>query len=283
MNKEWWLVEAGEYVLGTLRGSERELFEKLLKSDPDAQTLVMYWERQFNQLDTVLTDNHDGSAVLPPSLWETIEARIRDEHASLTETPDLKAPNAALNVRRETLSEKTAIEPIVQSLKRKLRWWETIGALSLAACFALVAVLVTQWSSLTNDLNVDPSANTPDAYTIVSVLSASDGRQLWAIVADESNGQVRAIALEPPVEQPDQSHQLWVVLPDNQGVESIGLLPYENGSIQTFTLNKESSLPKLKSGEAFAISVEPPGGTTSAAPTGPVISSQAYTRVSETF
>ena len=41
-DNQWWLTEAGEYVLGTLRGPERELFEKVLQRDADARALVDY-------------------------------------------------------------------------------------------------------------------------------------------------------------------------------------------------------------------------------------------------
>lgn len=275
MNKEWWLVEAGEYVLGTLRGSERELFEKLLKSDPEAQALVMFWEEQFGSLDAVLDAKSDVTLSLPPRLWENIEARINESQSNqVTQSTERKSKRAV-----STGQESSESDSILESLKRKIVWWETIGALSFVACIALATVLLTQWSSFSRDNN--NAIATTNAYTIVSVLSAEDGTQLWAIVADETNGQVRAVAIDAPEAQPDQSHQLWVVLPDNQGVESIGLLPYENGSIQTFEIDKDESLSKLRSGSAFAVSVEPPGGTASAAPTGPVISSRAYTKVSE--
>ncbi len=275
MSKEWWLVEAGEYVLGTLRGSERELFEKLLKSDPEAQKLVMYWEKQFGALDAVLAASPDASEALPPGIWKNIEARINREHANMA----MLASDNDTTLANDTTRENRESDSILEPLKRKLVWWETIGALSLVACFALATVLITQWTTLIHDK--DTTIGTTNAYTIVSVLSAEDGTQLWAIVADEKNGQVRAIAIDAPDALPDQSHQLWVVLPDNQGVESIGLLPYENGTMQTFDMDQDESLSKLRSGAAFAVSVEPAGGTTSAAPTGPVISSRAYTKVSE--
>lgn len=278
MNREWWLVEAGEYVLGTLRGSERELFEKLLKSDPEAQNLVMYWERQFAALDSLLDENTGAITPLPPHVWNNIEDRINDINNNFA-----NATTASTSITQHKPSAGNVFTDSERLLTRKLQWWETIGALSLAACFALATVLITQWSAFLpdNTKNIDVYDTSANAYSMVSVLSAEDGTALWAIVADESSGMVRAIALDPPIEQPTLSHQLWVVLPDNQGVESVGLLPYQNGNLQSFELDTADLLTKLKAGEAFAISLEPRGGTSSAAPTGPVISSQAITRISE--
>lgn len=274
MNKEWWLVEAGEYVLGTLRGPERELFEKLLKSDRDAQNLVMYWERRFGELESTMAARME-TPTIPESVWTNIETRINNEALDTT--------IASIHDTETDRRVETITKPFSKSLDRQLRWWQTVGALSLAASFALMAVLLAQWGNLVPNIsdNVASTAKESSAYTIVSVLSDEGGAQLWAIVADEQSGQVRAIALDPPTEQPTQSHQLWVVLPNNEGVESIGLLPYATGEIQTFNMNTEDALLKLKSGEAFAISVEPAGGTSSPTPTGPVISSQVYTRITE--
>lgn len=278
MNKEWWLVEAGEYVLGTLRGPERELFEKLLRSDPDAQYLVRYWEAWFAELESISATGTDTPITLPQVVWTNIESRINHDVQQRTES----ASSNALDEINSTHRIEKVTDPSVKSLKRRLQWWETVGALSMAACFALITVLVVQWSNLMPVTNKNSStASVSSAFTIVSVLSADDGTQLWAIIADESSGKIRAVALEPPEEQPTQSHQLWVVLPNNEGVESIGLLPYENGSVEIFEINSAEALIKLKSGEAFAISVEPAGGTSSPTPSGPVISSQAYTRVIE--
>jgi len=154
MNKEWWLVEAGEYVLGTLRGPERELFEKLLKSDRDAQNLVMYWERRFGELESTMAARME-TPTIPESVWTNIETRINNEALDTT--------IASIHDTETDRRVETITKPFSKSLDRQLRWWQTVGALSLAASFALMAVLLAQWGNLVPNIsdNVASHSVTP--------------------------------------------------------------------------------------------------------------------------
>lgn len=283
MNKDWWLVEAGEYVLGTLRGPERDLFEKLLASDTDAQALVMFWESHLSEVDALLLRQEQAKGTIPDSVWLSIEARI-NEYQRQSESADGATSDTGVHVQRPSPREKGVLTgQVFKSLNRRMRWWQTIGAVSLAGSVVMATLLLTQPDFLFPKTPAESATSVAqaNAFNVVAVLSGEDGRQLWAIVADETNGVVRAIALDTPEESSSQSHQLWVVLPENQGVESIGVLPYQNGESATFTITADESIENLRTSGAFAISLEPRGGTDSPAPTGPVISSREITRISE--
>jgi len=71
------------------------------------------------------------------------------------------------------------------------------------------------------------------------------------------------------------------LLPEDAGVQSVGLLPYGSGNVSTYELPGDSERTSLVEGTSFAVSLEPFGGSTSSVPTGPVISVQEYTRLNE--
>jgi anti-sigma-K factor RskA len=288
-NADWWLYEAGEYVLGTLRGPERDLFEKLLERDADARSMVHFWETHLAQLDSILAQDDARAATLaiPPHVWEEIRSRLDTTRWAQGEG---SSPGAGARSDFPGGAEFSGYG--AAETRNRGHLWRMAAGISMAASFALGALLLNQLRLAPATRSVDTeaveqpvaeSAGVAEDLDIVAVLSDEDGTQLWLVVADETDGSLRAIALQSPPQSDTQSHQLWVVLPDNGGVESVGLLPYGDGSTRTFELSSESALERLRAGAAFAISLEPQGGTDSAAPTGPVISSSGFTRVDDSL
>ena len=83
IENNWWLIEAGEYVLGTLGGSERELFEKVLEKDLAARAHVRFWEENFFSLEK-LVHRTESSCVavpdIPECIWDNILLGIRPQN-----------------------------------------------------------------------------------------------------------------------------------------------------------------------------------------------------------
>ena len=282
-----WLTESGEYVLGTMHASERVLFEKVLNNDPEARAHVEFWEHHFAALEHSAWNHgqeQDSSAFVPAHVWENINASL-DVLPSQTETelgdtmPDSEfvdgdtgtGTDSDLNTPKQVMGELIPL-PI------RMRQWKGLAITSLAASLVMGSFLVNRQfqPSLQPDTNTVASAS---GFDVVSVLRNDSGTDLWVILAETSSGRIRAVALEPPQESLDNSHQLWVVLPDDAGVQSVGLLPYNNGSVSDFELFDASEQTNLLEGSAFAVSMEPPGGTQELSPTGPVISVREYTRL----
>lgn len=273
---DWWLREAGEYVLGTLWSLQRDLFEKLLEKDADAYAAVRYWEHRLAPLDSLL--HQDGVDLeVPVHVWEQIERRLDGEQVSLDDTvPTDRDAAPVLPARSEPFADR--------AVERQLQRWQQVAGLAIAASIVLATVLVVPLLSEQAEPQSEvASAPVNDGLNIVAVLSGDDSAPLWLVVADETDGSLSTIAMQTPVESVTQSHQLWVILPDDGGVESIGVLPYGDGSVKNFQLSSASALERLRAGAAFAVSLEPVGGTDGSGPTGPVISSSAFTRVDEPF
>ena len=62
--ERWWTVRAGEYVLGTLRGEDLALFERILRHDTSMQAEVARWERRLAPLHESAPERRPGEHVL---------------------------------------------------------------------------------------------------------------------------------------------------------------------------------------------------------------------------
>lgn len=228
---------AAEYVLGTLRGPARRRFEALLPAHPTLRQARLDWERRLTQLSSV------SAPVAPsPQVWTKIEQRLFKpaEHRS--------AASAG------------AVGPALPAVAR---WWQRLGLWQGAAGFATVAALALGLL-LTTPAPVQPP--------IVVVMAAQDGAagggiQPVSFVASVS-GDGRSLVLKPlnagQQVALNKALELWAV-PAKGQPRSLGLI----SDTRATTLQRAHL---LKDTAAFAVSVEPPGGSPTGAPTGPIIS-----------
>lgn len=146
-------------------------------------------------------------------------------------------------------------------------WWQRLGLWRSLSGLATAAVLV-----LTVALMRTPPAVPP----IVVVLEGQAGTPAaGATFVASVSGDGQAMVMQPvsatlPL-QPDRVLELWSVPPEGAGgaPKSLGLI-----SASGATVLPRSRLPDtlLKGGTAvLAVSVEPPGGSPTGAPTGPVV------------
>jgi anti-sigma-K factor RskA len=135
------------------------------------------------------------------------------------------------------------------------RWWEKLGlwqGLSAAASVAAIG------------LGVALSLPAPIQPPVVVVLSPnqSETRFVASVSADG-----RSLVLKPidgATLTASQAYELWA-LPASGAPRSLGLVSAKGGTtVQRAQLLKDTA--------AFAVSIEPPGGSPTGAPTGPVVS-----------
>jgi anti-sigma-K factor RskA len=226
---------AAEYVLGTLRGPARRRFEALLPAHPALRQATQAWERRLVQLSEATPP------VTPsPQVWAGIQQRLFD-----TADVDMKTG------------------PLAQAAQGVARWWQRLALWQGAAGLATVAAMA---------LAVMLAQPRPPQPPIVVVMAAQadaggDGIQPAAFVASVS-GDGRSLVLRPVSEGRQvalgKALELWAV-PTRGAPRSLGLV-----SQQGITTVRRASL--LVDTAAFALSVEPPGGSPSGVPTGPIIS-----------
>jgi anti-sigma-K factor RskA len=223
---------AAEYVLGTLHGPARRRFESLLPAHPALRQAKLDWERRLIQLDEVSTP------VTPsPRVWAGIEQRLFNTTGSDS--------------------------PMSQAAQGLVRWWQRLvlwqGATALATVAAVALGLL-----LSQPLPVQP----PIVVVMASQPApAGSGIQPVGFVASVG-GDGRSLVLKPLNEGQqvalNKALELWAV-PAQGAPRSLGLV-----SAQGATTVLRAAL--LKETAAFAVSVEPPGGSPTGAPTGPIIS-----------
>ena len=101
---------------------------------------------------------------------------------------------------------------------------------------------------------------------LVAVLLDAQTKPAWLVSATPDADHLRARPLAPP---PDPQHvqELWALPPGSAPV-SLGVL--ENGAVTTRPLPHEKAA-LLTPGRGVAVSLEPPGGSPTGVPTGPVV------------
>jgi anti-sigma-K factor RskA len=237
---------AAEYVLGTLRGPARRRFQSLLPGHPALRHATQDWERRLAQLAEVTP------AVQPsPQAWRGIEQRLFPGQAADAQAA---APTHA------------STRPVRKPVFDLQRWWQRLGvwqgATGLATAFAVVmAVLLAQPAPL-------PKVQPPIVVVMAPQgATATGGIQPAGFVASLS-GDGRSLVLKPLDDHQrvavNKALELWAV-PAHGAPRSLGLV-----SDQRTTTVLRAHL--LRDTAAFAVSVEPPGGSPSGAPTGPIVS-----------
>ena len=231
---------AGEYVLGLLEGEDAAGAERLLERDPAFEAAVAHWRALFSELD-------DAAPRLPASdaLWQGIETGIEaDETPAEAARPP--APTPAL-----TPSRRLAFA----ALWRSLPFWRMSGLVGAAAAVALAVALARS-----------PGPSPVRAPAFVAVLMTDDNRPA-AVVNAFADGQAELIPLQGVTVPQGRSLEVWTFARGaNAPPVSIGVL----NQARTIRLRLED-LPRLRADQLFAISLEPPGGSPTGHPTGPVL------------
>jgi anti-sigma-K factor RskA len=138
------------------------------------------------------------------------------------------------------------------------RWWQ-----ALAASLAVIAIgLATVITVRTPEVQVQ--AVQPSQVAIVADATAP----LWVINAFPENEQLRVRALRAISIEANRVYELWMLPNAGTAPVSLGLLP-ASGEI-TLPLTAASA-QILAASSTLAVSVEPPGGSPTGAPTGPVV------------
>jgi anti-sigma-K factor RskA len=138
--------------------------------------------------------------------------------------------------------------------------WATGVAGSIAAALAVLLFLPEQ-----RPAPVTPAAPVaPAAPAMAVAFTVTDGNRTMPAVMDMTRHQVR---MPRGLEVPEgRVAQLWLI-EGEAAPQPIGLFePNANGMVATMQLNRD-----LPAGATLAISIEPPGGSPTGLPTGPVV------------
>lgn len=222
---------AADYVAGTLRGPARRRFESLLAAHPSLRRAVSDWQSRLMPLTVSVEPQKPPAAV-----WQRIEARIGGAAAQ---------PAAA----RAAGTSPT-----------RGGWWERLAVWRGVSAFATVAALT--FAVL---LAVPEPARPPIVVVLNATAPATPGVVPASFVASIS-ADGRSMVTRPITDvqlQPDRALELWAVPPEG-APRSLGVI-----SADGTTVVQRGRV--LDNTAAFAVTVEPPGGSPTGAPTGPIV------------
>ncbi len=223
---------AAEYVLGTLRGPARRRLEVLLPAHATLRSAVAAWERRLLPMAEAVQP-----VTPPPRVWQRVQSRVFAD-ATL-------AKPAATSWRQR----------LATPWQQRLALWQGATGLAFAAMFAMAVLLGQRGESqppivIVLGANPDAASGMQPARFVASL--GADGRSLVLKPVD-----VPAIAATRALE-------LWAV-PAQGAPKSLGLVSPERGA----TVLRANL---LQGTAAFAVSLEPAGGSPTGAPTGPILS-----------
>ncbi len=232
----------GEYVLGVLRGDERQAFETELARDAALRAEVAAWEQRLLPLALAVTE-----AEPPQAIWTRIEAELA---SPIARSPIAPAARSPMPVPRQSRF----------NLWRSLSFWRGFALIAAAAAIIL-AILRPQ--------AVPPAPNlvallqaTPQAASVSPAVSP-----VAFTLALRPNGALNVTPVSPRQPPAGQVWELWAIAPNAKPV-AVGVM-----QVSRVTRFSSGRLPASlrKPHILFAVSVEPPGGSPTGQPTGPVV------------
>ena len=127
---------------------------------------------------------------------------------------------------------------------------------SVAAGFAAFAIAFGVWTGFG-----------PASSQLVATVSDQQA-QLWRIEAPRDRDELRVSAAENLALDPARAYELWALPGEGASPVSLGLMP--KSGRDTLQLNEAQRIALSRSRQ-IAVSLEPPGGSPTGAPTGPVL------------
>ncbi len=180
--------------------------------------------------------------------WERRLAPLAETIAPLPPPPGLFA-----GIEKRLDGAAKSVGEIID-LRRRLRNWRiaAIGSGALAACLAIGLVVGTLIR--------------PPIGEFVAVLQKDAASPAFLIKVDMNTRLLTVRPVAAPRE-PGHSYELWLVNARLGGPKSLGLLDE-----RAVSLHRASTIDKSVIEDAtYAVSLEPEGGSTTGAPTGPVL------------
>jgi len=139
-----------------------------------------------------------------------------------------------------------------QAAQTRVRWWKGYAALASVMLLATAAALFV------------PRELPSEQSDFVSVMNTENNEPGWIIRFDTKTQSIAIETLRTILPAKDRSFELWLLQANGTPV-SLGLLPNEGKQ------RRDISESDFNVNNGLAVSIEPLGGSTTGAPTGPVV------------
>jgi len=189
-----------------------------------------------------------------PALARTVGAWA-DRLAEIDAATPAEEPPARVWRAVEARIAAGAASPVpAHSWLGSLAFWRGLALAAGTAAAALIIYVVAL-----------PSRTGPPVPTVVAVLADQSGDPNWIAIAGPQRGEVSVSAVRPQAEDTRHSFELWGIAGGTP--HPLGLLQPQSNSA---AIIRAAQLPPA--GDLLAVSVEPPEGSPTGLPTGPVVS-----------
>jgi anti-sigma-K factor RskA len=227
-------LTAAEYVLGVLDAGARRAAEARLAREPAFQYDVAAWQSRLAPLIEEIVP-----VPVPFALWPRIQAAV----------------GIASTTRTSPATDTSTSTSLWQSLG--LWRWLTAGGFAAAAASLAALFLAVQPT-------VPPVA--PAAHELVANMAQDDGKTLFVATIDATSGKLVVLPISVSIPA-GRVAELWLIPPG--GVpHSLGLLDVQHAQPVQVPADLRASLGAKA---IVAVTIEPPGGSPSGKPTGPII------------
>lgn len=192
-------------------------------------------------------------------------ARRRFERALRDEPQVAQRVQQLVRTYMPTPSTRQAVTPRTDGWARLVRelglaparpWYARIAPWQWAGAALAVLVLGIALTTL---------RPTDERFTTLAQLAGEAPTVRAALSADRRTLQLSAAQATPA--RPGTTYELWLLPAEGGAPVSLGTLAALDGRVAL----AQALAPRLRSGAKLAVSVEPPGGSPTGAPTGPVI------------
>lgn len=224
-----------EYVLGVLDADERAAVKREIAADPRVAAEVARWQQHL------LPWIEDVPAATPP---EGVWTRIQNVIDSGSTAP------------------QRASKPVARD-----GWWNSL-ALWRGFAFGAAAVAVACIVALTimPRSSFVPAAAPTTAY-MASAITQNDGQVGWTAAMDLQHARMVVVPAKPQTIPTGRAPELWLI-PAGQKPIAVGMIAASGATSITLPA---ALIAKLGPTATLAVSIEPPGGSPTGQPTGPVI------------
>lgn len=134
--------------------------------------------------------------------------------------------------------------------------WRRLN-LAIAAGVAALAIALAWWNWLG-----------PGSVQLVAAIAGPQQTELWRIEAPKNREELRVTAAGGIPLDPSSAYELWAIPASGTAPVALGLMPQRGRG--TLPLN-DAQRAALERARHLAISLEPPGGSSTGGPTGPTL------------
>lgn len=201
----------------------------------------------------VLTSNEAATAV---ALWQRRLQPLAEEIADVAPAPYVWA----------RVHDALQLDAPPRAIPHKRLWdnlalWHWLGLGASAVAVALLLLVALPRLAPTR-----PTTTAALAY-MASTIKQDNGSTGWTATMDLQHARMVVVPAAPATLAPGRAPELWLI-PAGQKPIAVGMISRDQPTTLTLV---PALLARLGPTAALAVSVEPPGGSTTGQPTGPVI------------